>query len=339
MTTTTTVATPVSSIRASSPKIATATSTETALSGNRDELVTSEGSPEVMTADMDIGLDAAVDYSADAEADAEGATVPMEEALSAEQNVSQGTIADQTVDMEVVTDAMTVTNDQTSNADHAAALPSAISKTAVAVPALNIDRSKICPFLIRVFINVDGVHDDIDFAKGRLPQKTVALHCWKDTTMREIASLLGESIPAVTEASAKLIFRTVNRTEHTRGVFKPRTIGSVFNFKRTTDEGRTLDDIRFIPGDFLDVSVSTSIFSSGGVLHSKMGGGMRSDRHEVVRERHTIDLGTWSSRVEKDRSAARFTPYPSSRKEPAGRGGNRGMTRGQRRPSDRGTTW
>ncbi|KAJ8327612.1 Histone deacetylase complex subunit sap18 [Batrachochytrium dendrobatidis] len=273
--------------------------------------------------DLNTSMDTAADYSVDVDTPVEMETVESEAAPS-NKEVSITLDTETSTNLQIVEDNNRLDESENSTS-HSKVVKEEQSKH-------KLDRSMICPFLIRVFVNSERVHDDADFGKGKLPTN--------NSTIREVAALLGQAMASTADASAKLIFRTVNRTEHFRGIFKPRTLGSIFNFKHTLDEARTLDEVRFVPGDFIDVSVITSGSGFGGSTHTKLGGGMRSDKREVMKERSSFD-GSFrgATMATNDHNTSRFDPYNSSRKEALNRLGPRGsdrdFDRGQRRPNAR----
>jgi len=53
---------------------------------------------------------------------------------------------------------------------------------------------------------------------------------------------------------ARFAFRLIYQ-ETLRGRFLVRDLGMVYNGRVTVDDEKTLDDARFIPGDFIDVAI------------------------------------------------------------------------------------
>ncbi|KAJ3089352.1 hypothetical protein HK102_006601 [Quaeritorhiza haematococci] len=94
----------------------------------------------------------------------------------------------------------------------------------------------------------------------------------RDATLREIAFLITEARPQIAARAIRLSFRTVYQQEiHSvtsiSGAVRyfTRDIGTVTNFRKFTDDDKTLEDARFIVGDSLDVAVfEVQEFASGG---------------------------------------------------------------------------
>ncbi|KAJ7139657.1 Sin3 associated polypeptide p18-domain-containing protein [Mycena epipterygia] len=151
---------------------------------------------------------------------------------------------------------------------------------------VSFSREKTAPFLIRTFLKIGSFHRITLFEDGTLPTTDEQqLFTWKDATLREILSTLRNTAPHVAEYRhplARFSFRTVYVEQGSRGRFASKDLGMVYSrdilgepgtltstaprlledayevphepVERERDE-RTLDDLRFIPGDFLLVAV------------------------------------------------------------------------------------
>ncbi|KAJ7923031.1 histone deacetylase complex protein [Mycena leptocephala] len=147
---------------------------------------------------------------------------------------------------------------------------------------VTFSREKTSPFLIRTFLKIGSFHRITLFEDGTLPTTDEQqLFTWKDATLREILSTLRNTAPHVAEYRhplARFSFRTVYVEQGSRGRFVSKDLGMVYsrdilgepgtltstaprlledsheNPEPTGDE-RTLDDLRFVPGDFLLVAV------------------------------------------------------------------------------------
>ncbi|KAJ7102400.1 histone deacetylase complex protein [Mycena belliarum] len=147
-------------------------------------------------------------------------------------------------------------------------------------------REKTVPFLIRTFLKIGSFHRLTQFEDGTLPTTDEQqLFAWKDATLREILSILRNTAPHVAEYRhplARFSFRTVYVEQGSRGRFASKDLGMVYSrdilgepgtltstaprlledsfevphepVERERDE-RTLEDLRFVPGDFLLIAV------------------------------------------------------------------------------------
>ncbi|TRM67428.1 Sin3 associated polypeptide p18-domain-containing protein [Schizophyllum amplum] len=149
-----------------------------------------------------------------------------------------------------------------------------------------IDREKTVPFLIRTFVKIGSFHRLTFFEDGTLPTTDEQqLFTWKDATLREVVSTLRNTAPHVPEYRhplARFSFRTVYADSSTKGRFSQKDLGIVYSrdilgepgalgttaprLLEDTDDAprapadpekaeRTLDELRFVPGDYLLVAV------------------------------------------------------------------------------------
>ncbi|KAJ7048095.1 Sin3 associated polypeptide p18-domain-containing protein [Mycena amicta] len=142
-------------------------------------------------------------------------------------------------------------------------------------------------FLVRTFVKIGSFHRITLFEDGTLPTTDEQqLFTWKDATLREVLSTLRNTAPHVVEYRhplARFSFRTVYVEQGSRGRFVSKDLGMVYSrdilgepgslnataprllddsweptATHSTDterEERTLEDLRFVPGDFLLIAV------------------------------------------------------------------------------------
>eukprot|EP00002_Diphylleia_rotans_P009468 TRINITY_DN1971_c0_g2_i2.p1 TRINITY_DN1971_c0_g2~~TRINITY_DN1971_c0_g2_i2.p1 ORF type:complete len:133 (-),score=39.39 TRINITY_DN1971_c0_g2_i2:300-698(-) len=115
-----------------------------------------------------------------------------------------------------------------------------------------IDRTKTCPFLVRVFFQVGSNHSEDQYHK-ELPTSEMQIHTWKDATLRELADLIKNVVPEARRYDAKLRFKLVYPDKSGRYVMKD--LGMVTKGQRSRDDLLTLAQLKFDIGDFLDVAV------------------------------------------------------------------------------------
>ncbi|KAG0264497.1 hypothetical protein BG011_006662 [Mortierella polycephala] len=94
-----------------------------------------------------------------------------------------------------------------------------------------IDREKLCPFLLRMYYR-NGQHhraDDFSPTSTPPPAEELRLYTWKSATLGEITSLVKQAIPDVIDLvgpSGQLAFRHVY-LDTARGTFVGRDVGTV----------------------------------------------------------------------------------------------------------------
>ncbi|KAG0149511.1 hypothetical protein CROQUDRAFT_669200 [Cronartium quercuum f. sp. fusiforme G11] len=146
-----------------------------------------------------------------------------------------------------------------------------------------VDREKTCPFLLRVFVKPGSYHDiDREFQlpdRVPLPDES-QLYAWKDTTLRDICLQLIENSPSVKltptiKFSIRQIFLDTRDSlsgpsaYHASGDgplarYRSQELGVIFarDLARESASGpapgaaaRTLQELQFMVGDFLDVAL------------------------------------------------------------------------------------
>eukprot|EP00899_Mesostigma_viride_P009985 jgi/Mesvir1/18989/Mv18950-RA.1 len=122
-------------------------------------------------------------------------------------------------------------------------------------PRVEIDREKVCPLLLRVFTKRDGHHTAADYAvRGKEPANEVQIYTWMDATLRELTDLVKEVMPDARHRDARLSFAFVYPDRRGRNVI--RQVGKTTSIpRRSADEFKTLAELNFQTGDFLDVAV------------------------------------------------------------------------------------
>lgn len=143
-----------------------------------------------------------------------------------------------------------------------------------------VDREKTAPFLIRTFIKVGAFHRLQQFEDGAAPTADEQqIFTWKDATLREVLTTLRSIAPATPEYRhplARYTFRAVYADSASRGRIAQKDLGTVYSRDILGEPGtlqapaprlladeepaagedeRTLDELRFVPGDYLCVMV------------------------------------------------------------------------------------
>lgn len=122
-------------------------------------------------------------------------------------------------------------------------------------PVFTVDRKRIAPFLVRVFVSIGDFNRESDFL-NRLPSNEENVYCWKDTTLRELVCLLGATKDVFDEPTAKFEFRAIAADVLRQdGRFRCVKVGSVCNSRRDKTDDVCLASTAFMIGDFLDICV------------------------------------------------------------------------------------
>ncbi|CEO95294.1 Histone deacetylase complex subunit SAP18 [Plasmodiophora brassicae] len=125
-------------------------------------------------------------------------------------------------------------------------------------PAVRIDREKVCPLLLRVFVKENAAMNaaDFDFPLGDLTPGELQIYTWRDATLLELIEAIRSATPAARRTSAKIDIAFAYPSSREGGMVV-KTVGSVYTGRKGPDDNMTLDDLKFEIGDFLAVSVFT----------------------------------------------------------------------------------
>merc|ERR1719401_3206506 len=95
-----------------------------------------------------------------------------------------------------------------------------------------MDRSKTCPFLLRVFHKIGSHHGLEAFSvRGKEPvDDELQVYTWPDVTLRELVDLVKDVAPEARAPSAKLTFRLIYPDKAGRNVMTE--LGTVMCSKR-----------------------------------------------------------------------------------------------------------
>lgn len=118
-----------------------------------------------------------------------------------------------------------------------------------------IDRTKVCPLLLRVFPKLGGHHRLEEFARVRNTEleNEVQIYTWPDATLRELSDLVKEVQPAARSPTSRMGFALVYPDRRGHNVM--RVVGQVHSSRVGEDDVKTLRSLKFQTGDYLDVAV------------------------------------------------------------------------------------
>lgn len=119
-----------------------------------------------------------------------------------------------------------------------------------------VDRQKICPFLLRVFVSTTGHHHKIiDYNKGNVPQNELQIYTWKDATLNELALLVKEVNPEARRKGTKFSFALVY-PDIRAPLYRMREIGTTTTGQKGQDDLKTLLQARLSIGDYMDIAIT-----------------------------------------------------------------------------------
>ena len=123
-----------------------------------------------------------------------------------------------------------------------------------------IDREVRVPFLLRIFWRTNRHNPIHEYKLGdgsrpsSFPLNEIQMYTWSDATLRELVDLLKSTIgEARCNRNARLEFTIVALDRN--AVYVPRNAGKVSLGRVGPDDEKTLSDLRFDIGDFLDVAI------------------------------------------------------------------------------------
>lgn len=117
-----------------------------------------------------------------------------------------------------------------------------------------LDRAKVCPLMLRVFTRRGGHHRLEDFARrGQEPDDEVSMYTWPDATLRELSDLVKEVLPDARQRQSRMGFALIYPDRNGRNIM--RIVGQVHSSRIGDDDNKTLKQVKFQTGDFVDVAV------------------------------------------------------------------------------------
>lgn len=132
----------------------------------------------------------------------------------------------------------------------------------VGLKAQSVDREKIPPFLLRVFIG-RAHHLETDFTwpnrrspSNRDPLNERQIYTWRDATLRELTDLLKTQREDLRDPKAKLTVSFAFVFPDIHGKLQVKHVGACHTKKRNSTDLLTLDQLQFETGDYLDVAIS-----------------------------------------------------------------------------------
>ena len=121
-----------------------------------------------------------------------------------------------------------------------------------------VDRKTECPFLLRVFCKRDGHNKIDDYSPTSVPKcEELQLYTWPDCTLRELTDLVKHALSDARRPRCRLSFAVVYPDK--KGQTAMKEVGLIWstNTARSAPEAerKTLRDLRFQTGDFIDCAI------------------------------------------------------------------------------------
>ncbi len=120
----------------------------------------------------------------------------------------------------------------------------------------DINREKVCPFLIRLFYRENDFNSLEEMNAGRFASaRELHIYTWMDASLRELTMLIRDSVDFAKKKDANLNYSFI--FPDSKGKYQRKEIGNVHMYKKGQDDTKTLHQLKFTVGDFIDISIKT----------------------------------------------------------------------------------
>ena len=118
-----------------------------------------------------------------------------------------------------------------------------------------VNRENICPFLLKVYYKENEFNSLEDLNNCIFPNnRELHIYTWMDASLRELTMLIKEAVEIANKRDAVLNFSFL--FPDSKGKLQRKEIGSVHGNKKNADDVKTLHQLRFTIGDYLDVNIN-----------------------------------------------------------------------------------
>merc|ERR1712150_120846 len=132
-----------------------------------------------------------------------------------------------------------------------------------------VNREKVCPFLLRVFVANSRHNYQDNYNEGKVPKYELQIYTWLDATLKELTYLIRQAKPEsklkATSFDFVRVFPALN--DHRRSYqdqisplrrldYNYRDIGKTISGIKGVEDKKTLSECKFEIGDYLDVSIT-----------------------------------------------------------------------------------
>ncbi|CAD5224306.1 unnamed protein product [Bursaphelenchus okinawaensis] len=145
-----------------------------------------------------------------------------------------------------------------------------ISQVAAPVPQ-TIDREKVCPLLLRIFLKQNGHNHLGEFSRGSTPSNEIQIYTWKDCTLKELVTLIKDVNTDSRKKGTEFDFSVVYPSRNT-GKYQSKSVGVLQNGNRGVDDAKTLQEAGFEIGDYIDVAIYSPVersYRNGGNVNRR----------------------------------------------------------------------
>eukprot|EP01083_Nonionella_stella_P202389 739397_1 len=138
--------------------------------------------------------------------------------------------------------------------------PPSKPKKDTSCPPFSVDRQKKTPFLIRVFVH-EGYHLDAEAFRDptNLPSNgQTHIHTWLDATLFELAQLITQITHEIKKPNYDISLSFSLVYPDRKGTMVVKSCGkieNIYNNNNNKDGNKTLKQLKFEIGDFLDVNI------------------------------------------------------------------------------------
>ncbi len=93
-----------------------------------------------------------------------------------------------------------------------------------------------------------------DFMENKVPvEDELQIYTWHDATLKELAECVRREVEAARKKNAELQFSFVYPDFN--GKYRRKDVGSVFQGQRNPEYMMTLQQLRFVIGDYIDLAI------------------------------------------------------------------------------------
>jgi histone deacetylase complex subunit SAP18 len=116
----------------------------------------------------------------------------------------------------------------------------------------DINRERVCPFLLRVFYKEGEYNNLDDLVVGRFPStRELHMYTWMDASLKELTTLIKDVIE-IKKPNPVFNFSIVY--PDSRGRLQRKPAGSV-GIRKTADDDKSLQQLKFTIGDYIDINI------------------------------------------------------------------------------------
>jgi histone deacetylase complex subunit SAP18 len=124
---------------------------------------------------------------------------------------------------------------------------------------IEINREKICPFLVKLYYKENEFNSLEEMNSGKFPiSRELHIYTWMDATLRELTLLIKDSLD-FSNKRKEMNFNFSFIFPDSKGILQRKEIGNVHSHKKYNDDNKTLKQLSFSIGDYIDICVKNSL--------------------------------------------------------------------------------